>query len=216
MKTLKFLSHGLFPTLSLILFILLCVLGVLYIQALREKQRGAVPEHPAIAKIRSILTLPTDTPEITYVTDVQKAKQQNPSFFLNAKGEEMIISYSSLALLYDEKQQKIIGVQTKPAPLPTPATPLTISIRFNKGSKARARALQTQLSTASNNYAIAEFTESVVLYREDTMYLIHPAREQDIAILATIIGGSDVEKTLEPKEKPSDADVIIVFADKTE
>ncbi|MEK7544077.1 MAG: hypothetical protein AAB557_04365 [Patescibacteria group bacterium] len=216
MKTLKFFPRGLYPTLSLILFILLCVLGVMYVQAVRLKQKNANPEQPAIAKIRSIMTLPTETPTITYITDVQKAKQQNPSFFLNAKGGEMIISYSSLALLYDEKQQKIIGIQTKSAPLPTPSTPLQISIRYNKGSKARAETLRTQLSKESINYTISEFAQSNVLYPEDIMYLVNTSRDQDISTLATAIGGSDVKKILDPQEKPTSADVIIAFADKPE
>lgn len=203
-----------FQIATVVLFILLCIQSIVYFRSFQEKQKSTNPEHPAIAKIRSIMTLPVETPAITYATDIQKAKQQNPSFFLNAKGGEMIISYSTLALLYDEKQQKIIGVQTKPAPLPTPTTPLQISIRYNKGSKARAETLRTQLPSASKNFSILEFTQSNATYPEDIIYLLKEHREQDISILATAIGGSEVKRTLEPRETPSTADVIIAFADK--
>ncbi|MFO0703373.1 MAG: hypothetical protein U0525_01460 [Patescibacteria group bacterium] len=99
-------------------FISILVVSFATTYFLRFYQRGAVqrsePES-VIVKLGKHIILPTSTPTIGTVTDVEKLKQKS-SFFRDAKNGDKVLIYPDKAIIYDLAQDKIINVGVIPSP----------------------------------------------------------------------------------------------------
>lgn len=199
------------PLLCLILSVALIILGIFYYREIQSKAWKTSTD-PVLSRIGTMMVLPEDPPQITTIDNVEQALGRDAQFFKNAKQGDKLVAYTYLVILFDPKAQKIINVQTFPAPPPTPSTPLRISLRYNGNEEGRANTLKNQLETVSALYQVVEVVKSKATYTGDVLYLINPGRKQDITAFAQAIGNSPILDKLEPGEAGhADADLIVAF-----
>ena len=189
----------------------LAILGFFYYQ---EIQSSKTKENidPVLSEVGKLMVLPGEVPQIVTIDNVDQTLERDAAFFKNTKVGDKLIVYQYLSILYDPKAKKIVNVQTFTPPPPTPSIPLRISFRYNGNAEERAKNLKKQLETTSPFYQIVEITESDATYKNDVIYLINPARKQDIKSFAQTIGDSPIIDLLEPNEATPDADLIVAFS----
>lgn len=200
------------PLLCLLLFIALVTLSFFYYQEIQSKKGKKIID-PILTEVGKIMILPSETPKITTISNVEQALARDAQFFKDVKTGDKLIAYPYLLVLFDPKTKKIVNVQTFPPPPPTPSLPLRISFRYNGNEEERAQNLKKQLETVSAMYQIIEVVKSKAVYKDDVAYLINPARKQDISTFIQAIGNSPIINKLEPNETSTDADVIVAFRD---
>ena len=199
-----------FPLLCFLLSIALVILWFLYYRETQSK-REKINKDPVLSQIGKMMVLPSENPQITTIEHVEQAHARDAQFFKDAKTGDKLIVYQYLLILFDSKANKIINVQTYPAPPPTPSMPLRISLRYNGNEEGRANTLKKQLETRSAMYQVVEVVKSKATYTGDVMYLVNPSRRQDITVFAQAIGDSPILEKLELGETPTDADFIVAF-----
>jgi len=196
--------------LCLMLLVALVTLGYFYYQEIQSK-KGKENIDPILAEVGTMMVLPSENPQITTIVNVEEVLARDARFFKDAKVGDKLIIYPYFLLLYDPKVKKIVKVQTFSPPPPTPSIPLRISLRYNGNEEARVQNLKKQLETTSPFYQIVEVVKSKATYKSDIVYLINPARKQDISDFAQAIGNSPIMDKLEPNEAPTYTDVIVAF-----
>lgn len=198
------------PFFCLMLLIALATLGFFYYREIQSK-KGKENIDPVLSEVSKLMMLPSEAPQITTIDNAERARQRDATFFKNANVGNKLLAYQYLVVLYDPKAKKIVNVQTFPPPPPTPTQPLRIALRYNGNEEQRAKNLKKQLEAASPLYIIIEVVKSKATYKNDVLYLINPARRQDISAFAQTIGDSPIMDKPEPNEKATDADLIVAF-----
>jgi hypothetical protein len=62
-----------------------------------------------LKKVSKIMLLPTETPQIVQIQDVEKLKAQQP-FFKDAQNGDEVLIYTNMAIVYSPSMNKIINV----------------------------------------------------------------------------------------------------------
>ena len=91
---------------------------------LRQQQKLAEEDKEILARLGKILLLPEGVPTMAIITNVDILKEQQPSFFANAKNNDHLIVYPDRAILYDDNANKIIQIG------PVQFAPITQNLTF--------------------------------------------------------------------------------------
>ncbi len=75
------------------------------------QQQSTDQDQEVLKHLKSIFLLPEDvTPTMAVITDVSIVQKKDPQFFANAKNGDRLILYPNLAIIYDDKANKIIHI----------------------------------------------------------------------------------------------------------
>ena len=210
----KSYTQNIWKIISAVLFIFLLGLGALFFSTNRGKQSTDYTD-PYVKEISKLMVLPKEIPVVTNIDDVAKFQERYPLLLKSAKAGDVLLGFRYWTILYDPKIKKILNIASVfHLDIPPPLTPLRISLRYNGKEEEKVKTFKSQLEKVSLNYQVVEIVPSGVEYNEDVVYLVNPAKEEDVIFLARTLNNSPLLKKTDPKENMlTPADVIIAFRD---
>lgn len=63
-----------------------------------------------IDSVSKLIVVPDDKPTVATITDVDKLREANESFYKNAQNGDMLLLYSTMAIIYRSSENKIVNV----------------------------------------------------------------------------------------------------------
>ncbi len=61
-----------------------------------------------VKRVSQMVSIPTSTPFVTTINDIESAKSQNPAFYISAENGDRILSWTNMIVLYSTKRDIVL------------------------------------------------------------------------------------------------------------
>lgn len=75
-----------------------------------QTQLAEAASQSVINSVSKLIIVPEDKPTVATITDVNKLRSANESFYKNAKNGDTLLLYSTVAIIYRANENKIVNV----------------------------------------------------------------------------------------------------------
>jgi hypothetical protein len=113
-------ARGRIGFMSIVLWVLVVVLVIALGYMFWKNKELSKPEaqtklaeqasQSVIDSVSKLIIVPEDKPTVATITDVDKLREANESFYKNAKNGDMLLLYSTQAIIYRSAENKIVNV----------------------------------------------------------------------------------------------------------
>jgi len=177
-------------------------------QQIQQQQKLSAEDQKILNQLKQLIELPTDiTPTMAVVSDSEKLKEMQPTFFANAKKDDRLIIYPDMAILFDPAANKIIKVG--PVQFSQAATVNFAVLNGSKKSDA-VETMSAKLLKEFNNAKIATKGEASNSDYLNTIIVDLTGKNADgCKTIAEKIGGI-VTNLPEGEKAPQGAEVLVI------
>ncbi|HDQ22363.1 MAG TPA: hypothetical protein ENN28_00115 [Candidatus Uhrbacteria bacterium] len=208
-----------------IVLVLIIIIGVCalilwqtgYLQAfkmalqIQKQQQVAAEDAKVLKQLGKIMALPEDVqPTMAIITDIDALREGQPDFFAEAKNEDRLILYPTMAIVYDYKANKIIKV----GPVQFTGDPdfqaVPFAIYNSLRDSDRTEEIENKLKSAFNNVNVIVKETAAKYDYPQTLVIDLIGNEQELARIAEAVGG--VASSLpEGETAPEGAAVLVII-----
>jgi cytoskeletal protein RodZ len=113
-------ARGRIGFMSIVLWVLVVVLVIALGYMFWKNKELSKPEaqtklaeqasQSVIDSVSKLIIVPEDKPTVATITDVDKLREANESFYKNAQNGDMLLLYSTQAIIYRSAENKIVNV----------------------------------------------------------------------------------------------------------
>lgn len=187
-----------------------------------------------VANVGHFMTVPDETPSVSVISDAASLAAQQ-DFYRGAKDGDVLVVYSSRAIIYDPKADKLVNVgpivqnTASPAPLAsgsaaftpgpvtslspsaTPGTPEKVTVDVRNGTSTAGLAGATASTLKKNSWVtIGTLGDAQGSYSKTVLVdLTHGKKPNAVATLASQLGVTSVID-IPAGEQASTADILVI------
>jgi hypothetical protein len=181
-----------------------------------------------VARIGQFMVVPSDEkPSATILRDVAVQAQQQP-FYKDAKNGDVLVVYSTRAIIYDPKADKLVNVgpiervdetsptasgsaQASPSPSGTPIPPEKVTIDVRNGTSTAGLAGTTASSLKKNTWVtIGVVGDAKGAYTVTTLVDLSKGKKPGAVVALEKALGVSAVTELPKGEAPSTADILVI------
>ncbi len=204
----------------IILIIIIVGLGYLilwqtgYLNALKlavqiqKQQQLSADDAKILNQLKKIILLPDDvTPTMAVITDIDALKENQPDFFANAKNDDHLILYPTMAIIYDAEANKIIKVGPVQV---AQAQPVNFAIYNSTSDDNKTKQMEEILKNNFNNAAVVVEEKAAKIDYPQTLVIDLVGNNPEIQQIADAVGGV-VSSLPDGETAPENAAVLIII-----